>query len=254
LKVQVLGCWAPYPRADQACSGYLLSVGGKNILLDLGHGAFGKLIKVFDYLKLDAVFISHLHMDHCADLSCLRHALLGSRRLGKIDENWRLLLLMPTEPQRNFEIFRDYDDVFEIIPMDSFKKGQNIINTSGVDIDVFPVNHPIPTYGIRVVEKETGKKFVYSSDTAYMEKLIDFAKDADIFLCEVSLLEKDSQYMDKGHLTTGLAAKLAEKARVKMLVLTHFWPEYDLKKVAHEARKAFSGLLEMAEQFKIYSC
>jgi len=253
LKVQVLGCWAPYPRADQACSGYLLNAGGKNILLDLGHGAFGKLITVFDYLKLDAVFISHLHMDHCADLSCLRHALLGCRRLGKIDENWRLPLFIPSEPLQIFEIFSDYDDVFEITPIDSSMIGQNI-NMGGAAVDVLSVKHPIPTYGIRVVEREKGKKFVYSSDTAYMEELIDFAKGADIFLCEASLIERDSHYIDKGHLTSRLAAELAEKAQVKMLVLTHFWPEYDLKELVYEIKKAFPGPMEIAEQFKVYSC
>ncbi|HBT20372.1 MAG TPA: MBL fold metallo-hydrolase [Peptococcaceae bacterium] len=253
MRIQVLGCWAPYPRADQACSGYLLSAGGKNILLDLGHGAFGKLVNVFNYLQLDAVFISHLHMDHCADLSCLRHAILGCRRLGKIDDNWKLPLFIPKEPQQMFEIFSDYNDVFEITPIDSFLSGQNIKMGSAA-LDFLSVEHPIPTYGIKVLDEEEGKKFVYSSDTAYMEELVDFAKEADIFLCEASLLERDSQYIDKGHLTSKLAGKLAEEAQVRKLILTHFWPEYNLKDLTAEAEETFTGQLETAEQFKVYSC
>ena len=49
MKLVVLGCWAPYPAPNQACSGYLLEIAGRRILVDLGHGAFGKLQHILDF-------------------------------------------------------------------------------------------------------------------------------------------------------------------------------------------------------------
>jgi len=251
MKIQVLGCWAPYPPADQACSGYLLNIGGKNILIDLGHGAFSKLQVVFDYKKLDAVFISHLHQDHCADLSCLRHALLGSKRLGLIESKKLLPLYIPSEPLSSFDLFSEYGDAFEIILIDDSTVGQ-LTDICGIECRIFPVEHPIPTYGVSF--REGDRRFVYSSDTAYREELIDIVDGADIFLCEASLMEKDSQHTDKGHLTSKLAGILGQKAKVQQLILTHFWPEYDLEKLAGETREVFTGSLEIAAQFKVYLC
>ena len=92
MKLTVLGCWAPYPKAGGACPGYLVQVGETNILLDCGNGVLSNLQRHLDFRSLNAVIISHLHPDHFADLFCLRHAIEGARRT---DSNIKALPLYP---------------------------------------------------------------------------------------------------------------------------------------------------------------
>lgn len=246
MKLTVLGCWAPYPAPNQACSGYLLECGHRKILIDIGHGAFAKLQQVCDFSMLDAVFVSHLHADHCADLSCLRHAVLGARRLGK---KISLPVYMPCEPQGKFEVLANFEDAFEVhtIAVDS----QAPLDVAGLKCRIFRAAHPIPTYGLAV--EEDGKKFVYTSDTAWEDKLVEFSRDADILLSEASLLEADHQFADKGHLTSGQAGLLASKAGARRLIITHFWPGYAVEDLTEEASAAFKGLVEPAVEFKKYT-
>ena len=82
MELVVLGCWAPYPRAGGACSGYLIRAGGLNILLEAGNGSLSRLMTFIDFRYLDAVIVTHLHPDHYLDLFPLRHAVEGARRDG----------------------------------------------------------------------------------------------------------------------------------------------------------------------------
>lgn len=226
MKLSVLGCWAPFPAAGEACSGYLLESGGKRLLMDLGHGCFGKLQQVSDFRRLDAVFVSHLHPDHCADLSCLRHAVLSSLRQGETLS--RLPVCMPAEPQDNYEVLAHFEDAFEIHVI----KDDQTLDMAGINFRVFRTAHPIPTFGL--VLEEGDKKFVYTSDTAWEDKLVDICLGANILLCEASLSQQEAHLSEKGHLTVPQAARLANEAGVKKLILTHLWPGYDLEKLAGE--------------------
>src|SRR5665647_764419 len=73
---------APLPRSSSrfqvrpAASSYLVQAddaAGRtwNLLLDLGNGALGPLQRWCDPMDLDAVGLSHLHLDHVADVSSL---------------------------------------------------------------------------------------------------------------------------------------------------------------------------------------
>ncbi|NLK51079.1 MAG: hypothetical protein GX295_01340 [Syntrophomonadaceae bacterium] len=78
MRITVLGCWSPYPRAGGACPGYLLEFFDYRLLLECGNGSFSHLQAVTDFRTLDGAIITHFHEDHAADLFCLRHALMGS--------------------------------------------------------------------------------------------------------------------------------------------------------------------------------
>jgi ribonuclease BN (tRNA processing enzyme) len=85
---------------------------------------------------------------------------------------------------------------------------------------------------------------VYTGDTDYCESIIDLAKDADLLICECALPDK---LRAPGHLTPSLAGKLATKASVGNLVLTHFYPECEKADIAAECRKSYDGQLILAE-------
>lgn len=68
MKLTVVGCSGSFPSAESACSSYLVEADGFRLLLDLGNGALGELQRHCGLYDLDAIFLSHLHADHCIDM------------------------------------------------------------------------------------------------------------------------------------------------------------------------------------------
>jgi ribonuclease BN (tRNA processing enzyme) len=62
------------PEAGQACSGFLVEQDGFRLLADLGYATVPRLLELVTADQVDAVFISHGHPDHCADLNPLLRA------------------------------------------------------------------------------------------------------------------------------------------------------------------------------------
>jgi ribonuclease Z len=105
------------------------------------------------------------------------------------------------------------------------------INYEGREITIGEVSK-----GIRV-----GRKIVYSGDTAPMDEMVNFAKDANVLIHEAtvdsSLEEQANEY---GHSSAKQAAIIAKKANVDNLLLVHISPRYkDARIIEDEARKIF---------------
>lgn len=254
MEIIVLGCWAPYPRAGGACTGYLLRAGDLNILLEAGNGSLSRLREFMDFRLLDGVIISHLHHDHYLDLFPLRHAVEGARREGK--RSGPLKLVLPSSPEPAYQELAGYKDAYEVITIDSLG---GVLLDSGLKAKrldwgslVFHfvrTRHSVPGYSIAV--EGTGR-FVYSGDTARTEELIKLAAGAGLFLCEASGLDSDAEYLKDSHLTARQAGEIAGKAGVKRLLLTHFWPEYDPAELCRQAAAGFCSPVEAAVERETY--
>lgn len=118
-----------------------------------------------------------------------------------------------------------------------------------MNICFYQTLHPTDTYSVKIASP-TGR-FVYSADTFYDENLIEFFKDADLLLCEASLLKNQERNCE--HLYAFEAAKLASKSHVDQLVLTHFWPEISSDHYVREAEEYFKNVTapEEGNVFKI---
>ncbi|MCX8169700.1 MAG: ribonuclease Z [Candidatus Methanomethyliaceae archaeon] len=98
-----------------------------------------------------------------------------------------------------------------------------------------------------------GIKIVYTGDTRYCERLIDFAKEADLLIHEATFAsDLAERAYEEGHSTAEDAAKIAKAAGVKKLIMTHISSRYrDSKILEEEARKIFENS-EFAEDLKTY--
>jgi len=96
------------------------------------------------------------------------------------------------------------------------------------------------------IETEKGV-LVYSGDTEYFDGLAGFAAGADLFLCEANFQEEDMAQSPANHLSAAGAARLAARAGVSRLLLTHFHPERQLALSLEEARKNFAAA-ELAQE------
>lgn len=111
------------------------------------------------------------------------------------------------------------------------QKGESIELSDGRTVDPSQVLGP----------PRPGRKVVYSGDTRPSEEILELSKNADVLIHDgtfASDLEEEAQ--DGGHSTVQDAAKIAKRARVKQLILTHASPRYtDVSNLEHEAQEIF---------------
>jgi len=242
MKLIVLGNNGPYPKAGGACSGYLIEKDNTKILIDCGNGVLSRLQQMCDIEKIDAIILSHLHSDHMCDILVFKYALGIKKMKGSFQGS--LPIYTPVDDEELINRF-DYNGVFKIIPIEDEK----ILEIGDLKIEFKEMIHPVKTYAIKI--KDGKKVFVYSGDTSYNDELIEFASEADFFLCEAGVLEEDRGETTP-HLSAKQAGEVGSKAKVKRLILTHFWPEYRLDKIMNEAKESYDSILELSEEMKIY--
>jgi ribonuclease BN (tRNA processing enzyme) len=191
------------------------------------------------------VLISHLHADHCVDMTSYyvlrKYHPTGSqpkipvwgpkrtsRRLAKAYD-------LPREPGMNEEFdFHRYGDPFRVGPF---------------EVESFPVDHPVEAFAMRVTVD--GTTIAYSGDTGPTPALLDVAADADLFLCEASFRHGEDNPPNL-HLTGAECGETAAKCKVKRLVITHVPPWYDAQGMLEEAVSVYDGPAELAVQGAVY--
>ncbi|NUN11302.1 ribonuclease Z [Candidatus Micrarchaeota archaeon] len=105
----------------------------------------------------------------------------------------------------------------------------------------------------QVTFEEKGKKIVFSGDSMYCDSLVEAAGGADLFVCDSSFSDSEKELaLEKKHLTALQAAKIAKKAKVKKLLLTHFSHRYsDRSILVKEAKQEFSNVLSAQEGMEL---
>lgn len=217
MKLTVLGSTGPFPRPGKACSGYLVTDGDTNILLDCGSGVLSRLTKVIPFDALDAIVLSHLHWDHCADLGILRYAL--ETGWGK---ETALPVISPQEPADVYEMMLAHP-VFENIPA----AVGSIHRVGSLTLQFFEAKHPVPCSSVRITNRE-GKSIFYTGDTGLFDGLVDAAKDADLLLADTCFSEADAEERPDVHMSLRQACRLAKEANAGMLACTHLFGGSDL--------------------------
>jgi ribonuclease Z len=116
------------------------------------------------------------------------------------------------------------------------QEGYLVLDTDEFQISASPVRHFIPTIGVRVLVKESGFVFAYSSDTTPCPEVVRLSHDADLLIHEATGVEP------LGHSSAIQAGAIAEEACVKRLGLIHY-PVRSVNpaKLSDDARKSFSG-------------
>lgn len=106
--------------------------------------------------------------------------------------------------------------------------------------------------GKKLIYTEKARKISLIMDTAYSERLADFAKDSNLLICESSYSRDEEEIAkEHKHLTSVEAAKIAKKSKSKKLFLTHLSQRYEAipKKILEEAKEFFKDV-EVAEDLK----
>ncbi|GAA3886623.1 MBL fold metallo-hydrolase [Saccharothrix violaceirubra] len=216
MELTVLGCGTPYPRPGEPCSGYLVSEGDTRVMLDCGPGTFAALQEHLRPGDLSALWISHLHPDHFADVLSFCNWALNTADAPRLavhgPEGWagRLEAVLGADVSSIFEVREHVDG--------------RAVEVGGLRLVSRAVRHSVPAFGVRVEGRDS--VLCYSGDTAPCAALVEAADRADLFLCEAgSAVEADA------HSTPEQAYDLARAARVRALVFTHLAPGLDPRRV-----------------------
>jgi ribonuclease BN (tRNA processing enzyme) len=245
VKLTVLGCSGSVPGPDSPASGYLLEADGFRLVLDLGHGAFGALQRHVDPAEVDAILISHLHADHCIDLTAYIVALrYGDARYRMRGPEGRIPLIGPAGTRDRIEAAYDpYARKLGLHELFGFSTPRSA-ELGPFALSFATMNHPVPTSAVRITHDD--RSFVYSGDTGESDALVSLAHGADVLLCEASIGPDDEQIPDL-HLTGKQAGQHADRAGVERLIVTHVPPWGSREVAAGEAAAAFAGTVELAQ-------
>ncbi|MFD3656137.1 MBL fold metallo-hydrolase [Streptomyces sp. NPDC058620] len=240
-RLTVLGSATPFPSADNACSGYLLSAGDTHVWMDAGTGTLAQLQRHIAFEQLDAIWISHLHADHTADLLTAFYAALYSGiRLpapiplyGPTGIADRLAHFLTNSARRS-----PIESAFEVHELHDGHR----VRVGPLELTSAEVAHGMPAFAVRIEDKgaDGGGVLVYSGDTAPCASLVGLAAGCDVLLCEA-----DSSTVPAGeprvHHTPEEAGETARRAGAHRLVVTHVGPGMTPGDAVSRARRSYDG-------------
>ena len=268
MKLTILGSGTAAPRVNRNMSGYLLETNNKKILFDSGPGTIRQLLKLkVNLLDIGNIFYTHLHNDHINDLPAIiwsnnygtyrkkKLNIYGPKGFKKYFSILMKKILNPTKLIYKIDVNEVKDNSIIKIPItnktnekysmiNTINKNliKNIYNKNSIIISSIKSKHTNSSVSYKI--ECINKSIVYSGDTDYSNEIIKISKNADLLILECSF-----PYKKEGHLTPSLCGKIAAKANVKKLVLTHFYPEADKVDVKEQCTKEFNGKIILAKDF-----
>lgn len=281
LSVFFAGTAGSVPTARRGLPAVLIRAGGTRLLIDCGEGTQQQLLRSTGLADLDAILITHYHLDHWLGL-------VGMLKTFDLrDRDHRLAIYGPPGLSGLFNMLKPVIgklgyplDLVELDPHDE-------VEFADFTITAFAVDHRVTAYGYQwsepdrpgrfdaekaqrlgvapgpdfgrlqagetvagvapeqvVGETRPGRKLVFSGDTAPCQAVEVFAHEADLLVHEATFMEDErTRARETGHSTAKQAAEIAAAAKVKALVLTHLSTRYFPRDVRAEARAVYPGAI-----------
>jgi ribonuclease BN (tRNA processing enzyme) len=236
MRLTVLGGCGAWPEAGRACSGYLLEHDGFRLLIDPGYATLPKLLTIAGAEQVDAVFVSHGHPDHCADLN----PLLRARVLRDV-------------PAPSLPVYALQGALDAVLALDrpGMLDGAYDLRSPGPAFDIGPFTartsrlpHWEPNLGIRL--SAGGESFAYTGDSGPSPAVIALARDVDLFLADASFADEAPPDARANLGSARLAGSQAAAAGVGRLLLTHLLPGADPAVALDRAAREYRGEIAIA--------
>lgn len=231
LSLTVLGCDGSFPGPGGAGSGYLVRCGGTSVWLDAGPGTMANLQLHVPLAELDAIVVTHEHVDHWSDLEHFAVATkwVVPREPIPLYCERDLPSLMRTPATGQFELHRIDPEARVAIGAMSFTFSRT--------------DHSVDTLAVRV--DGAGRSLGYSADSGPGWSFSRLGPGLDLALCEATFLSEREGALP--HMSARQAGLNARQAGVGRLVLTHLWPGVDREAARSEAAAAFGAPVDVAE-------
>jgi len=241
MKLIILGSGTSVPHPQRAAAANWLETSSGSLLLDVSPDAAHRLAQErVDWPALDAIWVSHFHLDHLGGLAPF---LFGLRWAPQMRERTKALKLVgPVGMRRLLDVFdqSNHYHLFEQrFPIDviQVQGGAQFEILPGLKADTFSTSHTPESLALRLKDID-GASLVYTSDTGYEEELAEFAKGVDLLLLECSYHR--NKPVNK-HLALTEAMRIAQLANPRRVVLTHLYSDWDGVDLVAEAGGLWSG-------------
>ncbi|HWT24198.1 MAG TPA: ribonuclease Z [Solirubrobacteraceae bacterium] len=277
LSLFFAGTAGSVPTARRGLPALLVRAGGDRLLFDCGEGTQQQLLRSVGLPDFDAVFVTHLHLDHWLGL-------LGMIKTFDLRARERPLPLFgPPGLQALLAAMRPVigrtSYALEIEELDPHEE----VRFDGYVVGSFPVEHRVTAYGYALIEDDRpgrfdveaaralgvaegpdfgrlqrgetvgdvrpeqvvgrdrpGRRVVISGDTRPCQTTEVYAHGAEVLVHEATFLEDErARARETAHSTARQAAELARDARVRLLALTHLSTRYFPRDVRAEAQAVF---------------
>lgn len=241
MRLTVLGSGTSVPHPRRSASAYWVEAEGGTLLLDCSGPAVHRMAEEgCDWAALDAVWVSHFHLDHVGGLAPF---LFGTRYAPQtIGRRKPFTVFGPRGTER---LLRRFDEaggyglfeqpfpfeVREVAPRTEFEL------LPGLRGATLSTPHTSESLALRLTDAG-GASLVYTSDTGFTEALAGFARAADLFLMECSFFRSKPV---KLHLELSEAMELARLSGARRVMLSHLYPEWDGVDLVAEAKGLWDG-------------
>jgi len=266
VTLQVLGSGGPESGDKRASSAYVVWIDGKSkVLIDIGGGASLRFEEVGAKISdLDVILLTHLHVDHTADLPALLKSAFFTRASGNLplygpDEN----NFMPSTKDFAERLFKDDEGAWQYLGdhldgtarlqlkahnVDDTRKVKTIYKQDNISIMAVSVHHgPIPAIAYRV--NVGNKSITFSGDmNGDYHTLERLAKGTDILVAHNAVPKGSTGVAAKLHMTPDIIGQIAHKAHVKKVVLSHRMLRTLGKETEtlNEIKKSYKGSVKFA--------
>ncbi|MGQ0542075.1 MAG: MBL fold metallo-hydrolase [Blastocatellia bacterium] len=244
----VLGSGTSIPHQQRSSSGYWLETTGGNVLLDCSASAILRMTQEsLDWANLDAIWISHFHLDHCGGLAPFLAGTKYAKQMKKRTKPLRIFgaagllrLIERFNAVNNYTLF-DQPFPLEIVEIESLEKFEIV---PGLEAVAMSTPHTEESHALHM-RNSGGKTFVYTADTGFTESLATFARKVDLLVIEASF-PKDKP--GEKHIELAETMYIVRKAEPRKAVLTHLYPEWDTVDFEKEVGK-FQPMCEVIRAF-----
>jgi ribonuclease Z len=244
-QVIILGSASAVPTREQENTHLLIQAGKRTILVDCPGNPIVRITESgVDPQLVTDIILTHFHPDHVSGFASF---LMGLWLLGRkqgmkvyglestIDRAKQMMDMYEWSSWPNF-----YPVVFVVIPSEPLTQ---VLADDDVRVLASPVEHLVPTCGLRVEFLDGGKTLAYSCDTEPSQVVVQLAHEVDVLIHEAT-------GRSLGHTSPEQAGEVAHQARAKALYLIHYPPQLrNSSRLVSEASKAFSGPITLAKDF-----
>ena len=258
MNLHILGCGSATPTVRHLPACQVLEVNSRLMMIDCGEGAAHSMMRQrLKFSRLDHVFLSHLHADHCMGLPGIvstmamndRKAPLTIHTFAEGEEIFRRIFAFFV-PKLPFELRFDI-----IAPGESRLLLDTPLPAGGsLSVEAFPLRHRVNTSGFLFRSADPGagaarRSYAYCSDTVFTPSLAEAVQGVDLLYHEATYA---SDHADRApvyfHSTAAQAAETACCAGAGALLLGHFASSYrDESRHLEEARAIFPRTLAARE-------
>lgn len=227
MRLIVLGSGSSVPHPTRSGPALWLETDGGSVLLDCSASSVHRMAQErLDWPNLDAIWISHFHLDHCGGVAPflfgIKYAVAASSRKKPL----RIFgpagigrLIAAFDSANNYRL-REQPFPLEIIEVEELEKFEIV---SGLEAVAARTPHTPESHAIHL-RNAAGRTIVYTSDTGFSDSVASLARKVDLLLIECSFIRQKPVEI---HLELNEAMHLIRKSEPCRAVLTHLYPVWD---------------------------